>query len=214
MMSLGKRLGIIVLLSTSLLVLTLFLLQGPAQALPATGGAHTQELIRSVEAEDGEATVGERARGSISLVQHAQPAKARPSHPVAITLRMNNPGPLPLTDVVVRDILPPDLLYVSASSEATYDGQEATISWDLGTLQVGEEAQVTFQALVKKGLAARMPNLAEVRAAELSLPAVSVEEVRVRSAGRPHPINSTPGWAAYFPCTAILRCCPSLAAAG
>jgi uncharacterized repeat protein (TIGR01451 family) len=63
-------------------------------------------------------------------------------------IHVNNPGEVALNNVVVRDQLPPELAFVSATEggQATTDGQ---VTWNIGTLQPKQEhvVQVTTRCL-------------------------------------------------------------------
>jgi uncharacterized repeat protein (TIGR01451 family) len=62
--------------------------------------------------------------------------------PAVWDIHLTNPGEATLTNVVVRDQLPPELVYVSATQggQATPDGRE--VVWNLGTLQPREDRLV------------------------------------------------------------------------
>jgi uncharacterized repeat protein (TIGR01451 family) len=59
-------------------------------------------------------------------------------------ITVGNPGNAPLANVVVRDRLPPELVFVQASQGGQPVGGE--IVWNLGTLQPGEEKRVQLTA--------------------------------------------------------------------
>lgn len=84
------------------------------------------------------------------MVQKAQlsidkngPGKRYVGRPAEWNIRVINPGEVPLANVVVRDQLPPELTFTSASEGGTFaNGQ---VVWNLGTLQPREQkiVQVT-----------------------------------------------------------------------
>src|SRR5262249_32271149 len=67
--------------------------------------------------------------------------------PATFDIRVSNPGEVPLTNVVVRNQLPPELAFVSA----TEGGQQASgqVVWNLGTLAPQQQriVQVTTKCL-------------------------------------------------------------------
>jgi uncharacterized repeat protein (TIGR01451 family) len=102
-------------------------------------------------------------------------------------IRVNNPGEVPLTNVVVRDQLPPELAFVSATEggQAAADGQ---VTWNLGTLQPRQEriVQLTTRCLkltpraVNVAVATADPGLREQAEAALEIrgiPAFRLEVV-------------------------------------
>jgi uncharacterized repeat protein (TIGR01451 family) len=87
------------------------------------------------------------------IVQQAQltlsksgPAARYVDRPAVFDIRVGNPGDVPVNNVVVRDQLPPELTFTSATQGGQLaDGQ---VVWNVGTLQPREEklVQVTTRA--------------------------------------------------------------------
>jgi uncharacterized repeat protein (TIGR01451 family) len=91
-------------------------------------------------------------------------------------LRVTNPGEVPLTNVVVRDQLPPELAFVSAT-EGGQTGADGQVTWNIGTLQPKQEriVQVTTRCLkltpraVNTAVATADPGLREQAEAALEI---------------------------------------------
>lgn len=85
----------------------------------------------------------DRAEHTLAVQQPAMnltiegPAKRYKDRPADFTLRVVNTGAVPLTGVVVRDRLPPELAFVSAGQGGGVVGGE--ILWNVGTLPAGGE---------------------------------------------------------------------------
>jgi uncharacterized repeat protein (TIGR01451 family) len=63
---------------------------------------------------------------------------------VPFQIEVTNPGPTPVADVVVKDLLPPELKF--ANSKPATSG-ENPLTWKLGTLAPGESRRVQFDAI-------------------------------------------------------------------
>lgn len=59
------------------------------------------------------------------------------TRPAEYTISVSNIGSAPATQVVVRDTLPSGMSYATSTPPGTYDPQTRTVSWNLGTLDVG-----------------------------------------------------------------------------
>lgn len=80
----------------------------------------------------------------VVTVQQAQlsidkvgPSKRYVGRPAEWNIRVQNPGAVPLSNVMVRDQLPPELTFVSATQGGTLNGGQ--VVWTLGTLQPHED---------------------------------------------------------------------------
>ncbi len=91
----------------------------------------------------------------LTLTQTA-PAACFVDRPVTLDLRVTNPGDVALTNVVVRDQLPPELALTSAT-EGGQSPDGRLVVWNLGTLQPRQERllQVTArcQTLARRAVA-------------------------------------------------------------
>ncbi len=88
--------------------------------------------------------------GDARLSKRADPAFARPGDAVTWTIEVNNPAPIPMSNIRVSDTLPPQLELISSSASA---GQvsinDLQITWTLGSLPPGGSATMTIQTRVR-----------------------------------------------------------------
>ncbi len=70
-------------------------------------------------------------------IKESGPAARYAGRPAVWDIRVTNSGEVPLTNVVVHDLLPPELSFVSATADGRLDGTQVT--WNLGSLQPHEE---------------------------------------------------------------------------
>jgi uncharacterized repeat protein (TIGR01451 family) len=129
------------------------------------------------------------------LVQRAQlsvtktgPARQYVDRPVVWSIRVVNTGEAPLTNVVVRDTLPAELAFLTATDGGQLTGTE--VVWNLGTLQPRDErvvrvttrtAQLTRQA-VNVAVVTADPGVqerAEAAIEILGVPAFDLDIVKV-----------------------------------
>ncbi len=104
--------------------------------------------------------------------------------PAEWTLRLANSGDVPLNNVVVRDRLPPELVFVSATQQGQLAGDE--VVWNVGTLQPREQRQLQVttrcqnlaRSAVQQALATADPGLrvdAQASLEILGIPALRLE---------------------------------------
>ncbi len=86
-------------------------------------------------------------RRAVLAIDMAGPRRGTPGQPADWRIIVSNRGEAALGNVAVRQQLPAELVYVSATPTGTLSGSEVT--WSLGTLQPGEkkELQVRTNAL-------------------------------------------------------------------
>ncbi len=70
---------------------------------------------------------------------------------VTYTLEVTNNGPTNATGVVVTDVLPAGITYVSNTCGASYDGGSTTLTWNIGALNSGASISCDFVATVSLG---------------------------------------------------------------
>jgi uncharacterized repeat protein (TIGR01451 family) len=70
----------------------------------------------------------------VSTAKSVIPSSAENGAPVTFSVTVTNPGATSLVEVVVVDVLPPGLSFVSASDDGTYDTARRAVSWRLGEL--------------------------------------------------------------------------------
>jgi uncharacterized repeat protein (TIGR01451 family) len=104
--------------------------------------------------EDGQRAT---ARAEVQLLEAALvlrktgPREALIGHELDHRLEVVNPGQAPATNVVLTDVLPAGLDFVSASDGGVYDAASRQCSWALGTLEPGQTRTVNI------GIRARAP---------------------------------------------------------
>ena len=87
----------------------------------------------------------------VTLTKSASPAAAAPGAPVTFTLKVTNRGPSDAHDVVITDVLVPQLVFSSASPGCTFASATATIECEQDTVTAGETVTFTVTATVKTG---------------------------------------------------------------
>ena len=120
------------------------------QTLPVGGPASLANGILYLAGPDGVlrtySPVG-RARADLAIAQTLTPNPAGNGDTVTITLTASNSGPDTATAVVIRDLLPAGLDYVSGSaSQGTCLQAAGTVTCALGDLASGASATVTITA--------------------------------------------------------------------
>ena len=94
-----------------------------------------------------------------------------PGQNIGYTLLYDNvPNPYDVHGVVLTDLLPVDVDYVSCSGGGTYEEFDHTVAWDLGTLASGQAGQVDLLVRVDDtiGAGTQICNRAEIAASETS----------------------------------------------
>jgi len=94
-------------------------------------------------------------------IQKSAPAQALVGEQFTYSIVVSNPSDVDAVDVVVTDVLPDGIQYVSSSPRAQVDGQRLT--WSRGTLAAGQRAEMTVE--VKGTRTGTFENCADVRAA-------------------------------------------------
>ncbi len=97
-------------------------------------------------------------------------SNAAPAYGAAIsyTLQVTNAGPNAATGVVVRDLLPVGVNFVSASGFGSYDA--VTGNWTVGSIPVGTTRTLTINVTVNASAGATVTNAAEIFASGLTDP--------------------------------------------
>jgi uncharacterized repeat protein (TIGR01451 family) len=80
------------------------------------------------------------------------PATARAGASVDYTISYLNLGPQPSANARITDVLPADLLFVSASNGGTYDAGTRKVTWNLGTVPVTFSGSVRLTARIASAL--------------------------------------------------------------
>ncbi len=79
------------------------------------------------------------------IIKAVDRAQASPGDTLTYTLTYTN-GNVVSNDVVIEDVVPTGTTFVSADSGGTFDG--TIVSWNLGTLSVGQTGSVSFQVTI------------------------------------------------------------------
>jgi uncharacterized repeat protein (TIGR01451 family) len=95
---------------------------------------------------------------SVSISKSVDTAKARQGDTVNYTITVSNDSSIPASNVVVSDMLPSGLSYVSSSPAGAASGN--SMSWSLGTLSGSQSINVQARVTATEGT---ITNCAEVR---------------------------------------------------
>jgi uncharacterized repeat protein (TIGR01451 family) len=137
------------------------------RAVVEARGGLRQESSATVE-------VGEAALA----VLKAGPRQRLVGRPATYHLTVRNPGTMPASDVRLADVLPADIIFISASDGGRLEGRQ--VRWSLGTLSAG--ASRTVRLVVRARQAGRFINVVTATAEGL-LKRAEVETRFVNAAG-------------------------------
>jgi uncharacterized repeat protein (TIGR01451 family) len=84
----------------------------------------------------------------VTLTKFGPPSAERASK-VQFEVSYSNHGPAASDNAKIRDRLPAELRFVSASTDGTYNPDTRTVSWKLGSVPVGESGTVKVTTLVR-----------------------------------------------------------------
>ncbi len=106
----------------------------------------------------------------LSLAQSVSSTSPNDRSTITYTLTVANASSSPqsATGVVVRDLLPSGVQFVSASGSGTYNS--STGDWSVGTLAPGANASLTITATVAAGNGVSVANTAEITASSVTDP--------------------------------------------
>ena len=124
-----------------------------------TGTLTSNHILTNVDQENTDTTHNSKARSfnvditpksaDIQVTQDISNYTPRTGDIITITINTKNNGPDDTTGVTIQDILPAGLKFLTKNTngKGTYD--ENTGTWDVGTLNNGENATLTITALVE-----------------------------------------------------------------
>jgi uncharacterized repeat protein (TIGR01451 family) len=67
--------------------------------------------------------------------------------PAKYVLRISNPSPAPVSNIVLNEIVPAGLKFTKASDNAKWDEINRYVQWNLGELQPGQTREVNFEVI-------------------------------------------------------------------
>lgn len=130
-----------------------------ASPAPNEANVLTSDAFESDTANDAAVSSADPAATDLVLWQRVDKSSPGVDDSVTITLTLTNPGGTSANGVQVRDVLPPGLLYRSASlTQGNYN--PGTGDWSVGTLAPGASAVLTLRGEVSA--AGELVNRAEV----------------------------------------------------
>ena len=84
----------------------------------------------------------------LALDKSDDPDPVDPGAELTYTLQITNNGPSNSTGAVIVDALPPEVSFVSATDDGTYDAQSHTVSWAIGALADNTSTSVSITVQV------------------------------------------------------------------
>jgi uncharacterized repeat protein (TIGR01451 family) len=115
-------------------------------------------------------TPTEMPLANLALGKLAQPAQVAPGETITYTVILTNTGSRTLTDVVVKDSLPPYADYSSEGDDWQYDSGPQELTWRITTLPSSEVISSTFTARAGETASGDLVNSVEATASELAEP--------------------------------------------
>ena len=111
----------------------------------------------------------------LSVTKSVAPAITPPGSQVTYTLSCTNTGNASGTNVTLVDILPQTLTYVDGSVTGGGAMNAGSLTWPLGSLNMGANVQMSFRARVNDSVSlhASISNNATIACAEIPVPVVS-----------------------------------------
>ncbi len=172
---------------------------GESRTVPLTLTARQAGALASVVTARAEGGLTDSASRTV-LVKRAEmslhntgPAWRYVGRPADWSVELENKGEVPLANVVVRDTLPPEVAFQTASDGGIPQGNQVT--WPVGTLQPGEKRRLTVTT-VCKALSPRVSTVASVTAdpgidarAATTLEIRGLPAVRMKVADRDDPVD-------------------------
>lgn len=144
-------------------------------------------IITADEAKASNMTVTTVSTQSLLLLKMDAPDPVRAGTAITYTLQMENSGSLPLTGVVLSDVLPSETSYLADDSGGVVLAGGSQVEWAIGALAAGETKTVFLTVLTDPSLAQGhiIENTASVRTNETGAHTVrTVTTVNARTAGQ------------------------------
>ena len=116
---------------------------------------------------------------SLTINKSASVTAGNPGDAVAYTITYANDSPVNVTNVVVTDVLPAGLTFVSATGGGSYNSGTRTVTWNLGSLAAGSGASsvvlnTTIDNPFSSSAAIPVVNTASIASTETSASSSSV----------------------------------------
>jgi uncharacterized repeat protein (TIGR01451 family) len=122
-----------------------------------------------------------KIKADLRITKTSNPCVVMPGNQITYTITVTNGGPSNATGVVVNDVLPGEVIYVSSTpSQGNANESGGTVTWNVGNLSNGGSATLTIVVEVNPSLATIMSS-SEVNAecAQCSKPPLRVKDEKV-----------------------------------
>jgi uncharacterized repeat protein (TIGR01451 family) len=109
----------------------------PLNTTDCVDGSDADLQVRAAELQVFSSTPALPPKDPAVVVSMTAPATATSGSSITYTTTYTNAGPEASSNAVLTDVLPAGLTFVSASNGGTYDAATRTVTWALGTVNVG-----------------------------------------------------------------------------
>ncbi|MCU0578442.1 MAG: hypothetical protein MUF69_02745, partial [Desulfobacterota bacterium] len=108
----------------------------------------TTNVTLDIGGVSGTFSVTTRAQAAdLSLVKTSAPATPVLGQPLTYTLTVTNAGPDTAEQVIITDVLPAGLTFISASAPCSYENANRTVACSLGSLSNGAQQSVDIEVI-------------------------------------------------------------------
>ncbi|MEJ7718949.1 MAG: M36 family metallopeptidase [Ilumatobacteraceae bacterium] len=120
----------------------------PLNNTDCVGGSDADLQVRTAELQVFSSTPALPPQDPAVVVTMTAPTTATSGSNISYTTNYTNLGPAASSNAVLTDVLPAGLIFVSASNGGSYNAATRTVSWALGTVNVGFTGTRTLTARV------------------------------------------------------------------
>jgi uncharacterized repeat protein (TIGR01451 family) len=106
-----------------------------------TNTVYATSATADPDSDNNQRTLPTSVSGADIAVSKAGPPTSSPGDRITYSLSVQNTGPSAAGGVVLTDTLPPGVTFVSATGGGHYNASGDTVTWNLGTLTVGDGTQ-------------------------------------------------------------------------